>query len=201
MAGTSPSKTGRGRYCGELRGYRDPTITSGQSPSPRAAVGRVGAQRRGGWLLNAHHHRRLEVSQFVRRRGYPPPVRPYGRPPSPQGGGMTTRCAVQRQIAWVRLVTMPKLSERPDAVAHPSMPEVLPSRAKRSGRKSAKLAARQSTTILTRSRTFTSPRGSMPFSTRNRSAGRSTPAMRCDSDSTVSPGCTVMTLRRSGRAA
>ena len=25
--------------------------------------------------------------------------------------------------------------------------------------------------------------------------------MRCDSDSTVSPGCTVMTLMRSGRAA
>ena len=36
---------------------------------------------------------------------------------------------------------------------------------------------------------------------RRRSAGRSTPVMRWASDSTVSPGCTVMTLMRRGRAA
>ena len=36
---------------------------------------------------------------------------------------------------------------------------------------------------------------------RKRWAGRSTPAMRWESDFTVSPGCTVMTLMRSGRAA
>ena len=59
----------------------------------------------------------------------------------------------------------------------------------------------QSTTILTRSRALTCAWVSRPFRTRKRSAGRSTPAMRCDSDSTVSPGCTVMTLIRSGRAA
>jgi hypothetical protein len=66
---------------------------------------------------------------------------------------------------------------------------------------SRKPRRRQSTTILTRSRTLTCAWASRPFNTRKRSAGRSTPAMRCDSDSTVSPGCTVMTLIRSGRAA
>ena len=59
----------------------------------------------------------------------------------------------------------------------------------------------QSTTILTRSRALTWAWASSPFRTRKRSTGRSTPAMRCDSDSTVSPGCTVITLIRSGRAA
>jgi hypothetical protein len=59
----------------------------------------------------------------------------------------------------------------------------------------------QSTTIFTLSRTLTCACGSSPFSTRNRSAGRSMPAMRCDSDSTVSPGCTVITFMRNGRAA
>jgi hypothetical protein len=63
------------------------------------------------------------------------------------------------------------------------------------------ICAPQSTTTFTRSLTLTCACASSPFSTRNRSAGRSTPAMRCDSDSTVSPGCTVMTFMRNGRAA
>ena len=59
----------------------------------------------------------------------------------------------------------------------------------------------QSTTIFTRSRTLTWAWASSPFRMRKRSAGRSTAAMRCASDSTVSPGCAVMTFIRSGRAA
>src|SRR4051812_3871818 len=49
----------------------------------------------------------------------------------------------------------------------------------------------QSTTIFTRSRALICAWASRPLSTRKRSTGRSTPAMRCDSDSTVSPGCAV----------
>ena len=62
-------------------------------------------------------------------------------------------------------------------------------------------ASPQSTTIFTRSRTLTWAWASSPLRMRKRSTGRSTAAMRCASDSTVSPGCAVMTFIRSGRAA